>query len=705
MNTDTVGGRFQIIKPLGGGSFGQTYLAEDLQYFGRRCVVKHLRPVVGSPESFGIIKGLFEREARSLDELGHNHPQIPSLIAYFEEDRQLYLVQEFIEGQDLSKELIRGKKLSELEAIALLEDILKPLAFLHENNYIHRDIKPSNLMRRQKDAQIVLIDFGAIKEVAQTEVINSTGETRVGTIIGTPGYMPSEQALGNPKFASDIYAVGIVTIQALTGLPPSELKDPETEELVWSNLVRVTPQLKLILETMVAYHVKQRYRKASDVLEAVFELKESSPTSQNDRLTTTVRVDPIPEKENTSSPSTPERTTSPISYSTITARPSSARETSTPPKPKTSSQFALIQRRGLLKLAILGGAGVGIAVVGGTLFDRDTQISSTKTSKTKSKAQSIADSEPDPNKSSDRDTQQSSTKRSEPQLNNFSFELLTVNASGQLIARSSKQTEYFTEDLGNGVVLKMVAIPGGKFIMGTKYEEIEQLSKKFNWSGFRKEKPQHEVSIQPFFMSKFQVTQAQWKAVANQPKVDRDLNWDPSRFKGDNRPIENISWEDAVEFCKRLSKETQREYRLPSEAEWEYACRAGTTTPFHFGETITSELANYNGNYSYAREPKSKYRMETTIVGSFPPNAFGLYDMHGNVWEWCQDDWHDNYEGAPRDGRAWYSRNKNNPKVRRGGSWNHLPFNCRSAYRSNNPYNKNLSVGLRLVRVATKSIS
>ena len=276
MNNKIVGGRFQIIKYLGGGSFGQTYLASDLQYFHRQCVVKHLRPVVGRPKSFEIIKGLFEREATTLGKLGNNHPQIPSLIAYFEENQQLYLVQEFIEGHDLSKELIQNQKLSELKAIALLKDILEPLAFLHDNNYIHRDIKPSNLMRRQNDGKIVLIDFGAIKEVAQTEIINSIGKTKIGTIIGTPGYMPSEQALGKPKFASDLYAVGIITIQALTGLKPKELEDRETGKLMWGNLVRVTPDFKLILETMTAIDFEQRYRKASDVLEALFELKANS---------------------------------------------------------------------------------------------------------------------------------------------------------------------------------------------------------------------------------------------------------------------------------------------------------------------------------------------------------------------------------------------------------------------------------------------
>jgi formylglycine-generating enzyme required for sulfatase activity len=154
----------------------------------------------------------------------------------------------------------------------------------------------------------------------------------------------------------------------------------------------------------------------------------------------------------------------------------------------------------------------------------------------------------------------------------------------------------------------------------------------------------------------------------------------PSRFKGNNRPVERVSWNDAVTFCERLSQKTQKYYRLPSEAEWEYACRAGTTTPFYFGESITPELVNYDGNYTYGSAPKGQYRQQTTDVGSFPPNAFGLYDMHGNVWEWCQDDYINSYNNAPTDGSALTGRSST--KLLRGGSWYSLPGNCRSAYRT-----------------------
>jgi formylglycine-generating enzyme required for sulfatase activity len=250
-----------------------------------------------------------------------------------------------------------------------------------------------------------------------------------------------------------------------------------------------------------------------------------------------------------------------------------------------------------------------------------------------------------------------------------------------IIHEYERTAQYFIEDLGNGIQLEMVMIPSGSFIMGSPETE----------EGSTDERPQHQVTIKAFCLGKYQVTQAQWKAVAAFPQVNKELKLDPSRFKGDNRPVEQVSWEDAVEFCDRLSIHTKRQYRLPSEAEWEYACRSGTTTPFHFGQTITTDLANYRGtdneeykwSGSYGQGPKGVYREETTAVGSFGvANNFGLYDMHGNVWEWCQDDWHSDYEGAPTDGSAWLSSEESSDrKLLRGGSWPDNPEDCRSAYR------------------------
>ena len=266
----------------------------------------------------------------------------------------------------------------------------------------------------------------------------------------------------------------------------------------------------------------------------------------------------------------------------------------------------------------------------------------------------------------------------------------------------------------------MILIPGGSFMMGTEDEEIERLCKTYDEEWYKAESPQHEVNIPRFFMGRYPITQAQWREVAGWNQVERKLDSDPSYFKEDyeenNRwqlPVEQVSWEDAKEFCARLSNKTKRKrmYRLPTEAEWEYACRSRTNTPFHFGETISTELANYRGTDqkiedkvypgNYGRGLKGIYRKQTTPVGYFKvANNFGLCDMHGNVWEWCEDDWYSNYEGAPNDGTAWFSE-ISNTKVIRGGSWNYNPHGCRSACRDDfTRASRVIDIGFRVVCVA-----
>ncbi|BAZ85094.1 formylglycine-generating enzyme family protein [Dolichospermum compactum] len=245
------------------------------------------------------------------------------------------------------------------------------------------------------------------------------------------------------------------------------------------------------------------------------------------------------------------------------------------------------------------------------------------------------------------------------------IEVVTTNKYGKIIQRQPRVARYFIEDLDNSVKLEMAAIPGGTFMMGSPENEERRRDR---------ESPQHQVTVPSFFMGKYPVTQAQYQAI---------MGTNPSYFNGSNRPVERVIWNDAIAFCEKLSQRTGKNYRLPSEAEWEYACRAGTTTPFHFGETITTDLANYNGDYTYGGGIKGIYREETTEVGSFGvANNFGLYDMHGNVWEWCEDSWYTSYKGAPTDGSAWLDTEENtNSKLLRGGSWLYNPGNCRSAYR------------------------
>jgi formylglycine-generating enzyme required for sulfatase activity len=268
--------------------------------------------------------------------------------------------------------------------------------------------------------------------------------------------------------------------------------------------------------------------------------------------------------------------------------------------------------------------------------------------------------------------------------------------------RQTRTFRHFIEplnnDLGKALGIDMVLIPGGTFLMGSPANELKRQEN---------EGPQHRVTLPRFFMGRYPVTQAQWAFVANLPQQETELDPDLSNFEGEKLPVETVTWYEAVEFCDRLSTYTGREYRLPTEAEWEYACRAGSTTPFHFGQTITTDVANYDGNFTYGDSPKGDYRQKTTPVGFFnSANAFGLSDMHGNVWEWCLDHWHDNYEGAPTDGSAWIEGGDSDFRVLRGGSWVNDPRLCRSASRVNiNPaYRGDLnSYGFRVLCVAPRT--
>jgi len=551
--------RYRATAYISEGGFGRTFKAVDEQRLNTICVIKEF---LAQQQSSDKAKELFQQEAVRLQDLG-KHPRIPDLLAYFEQDGKLYLVQEFIDGKNLLAELLDGGRFSEQQIRKLLTELLEVLDFVHQKKVIHRDIKPENIIR-DRTGSFVLIDFGVSKQLSATIM------TQMGTSVSTLGYAAPEQMHGHVSPASDLYSLGATCVRLLTGCFPyqrddgslvDEIFDPMNMAWVWRKQnVAVSQELGQVLDKMLSIAPGSRYQSAKEVLQAL------NPA-------------PVPP----------------------TKIPPTATFLS-PPPPKKGQSFA--------------------------------------------------------------------------------------------------------EDLGHQVKLDMVYIPGGIFTMGAPASEER--------SGDA-ERPQHLVVIQPFCMGKYPITQVQWLLVANLPKIEIDLNPNPSRFKGNNRPVENISWYDAVEFCARLSKKTGRSYRLPSEAEWEYACRAGTETPFYFGSTITTNQANYDGNYTYGNSPKGQYRQQTTDVGSFPANAFGLHDLHSNVWEWCADPWRNNYNGAPGDGRVWDVKDNDNryqnylslrkkvksddrSRLLRGGSWRSNPRSCRSAFRFRfYPGNRFYFIGFRVV--------
>jgi CHASE2 domain-containing sensor protein/predicted Ser/Thr protein kinase len=270
--------RYRIVAVLSAGGFGETYIGEDTQRPGNpKCVVKRLRPTSNSPRIIQLARRLFNKEAETLERLG-THEQIPQLLAYFEEDEEFYLIQEFIDGRPLSQELPLGKQLPESSILVILRELLQVLEFIHAQGVIHRDIKPSNIIRRRSDNRLVLIDFGAVKEL-HTQMVEGEEQTGLTIGIGTRGYMPPEQCAGNPRLNSDLYAVGMTAIQALSGLPPSQLQeDLQTGEILWRHRVQVSHGLASVLSKMVRYDFNQRYQSATEVLKTLERLIDFSNT-------------------------------------------------------------------------------------------------------------------------------------------------------------------------------------------------------------------------------------------------------------------------------------------------------------------------------------------------------------------------------------------------------------------------------------------
>jgi eukaryotic-like serine/threonine-protein kinase len=608
--------RYCIQQPLAAGCFCVTYLATDYEYYrDKYVVIKHLKPQNKNPALLHIARRLFETEAMALKRLGDITDRIPTLYAYFEDHSEFYLVQEFIEGQTLSAELDRGK-LSTKATIQVLREILIGLSFVHAENTIHRDLKPDNIIRRSSDSSLVLIDFGAVKEVRQTTLTTPNARTLASIGFGTEGYMPSEQAMGYPKLASDIYAVGAIGIECLTGREPHDLFDEELLEFKWRHLYkssnpRVDPlisPLVMVLNKMLQQRHLDRYANAAEALAAI---------------------------------------------DAILLEPGSVAKNKSELQLLSSQKLASIfdqfptSRSTFLKLIGFGSLGA----IGSFSIAKIIQPS---------------DSEPDVSQQINSDTIPTIDR-----LATINVTSIKLNNLGDAIDRPQARRQIFQEELGNGVLLTMVQIPAGTFMMGSPDREEGQENS---------EQPEHPVNIGTFYLGQTQITQAQWTAIFPEKSL---------KF-GNNRqlPVDSISWLDAIEFCRRLSTKTGRNYRLPTESEWEYACRGGTTSPFGYGDTLSPSIVNYDGTRPYAKIGKGICRDKSTPVASFPPNLFGLYDMHGNLWEWCMDEWVGNYRDAPTDGSArgdLETRDENKQRVVRGGSWFSSGQICRAASRSSLP--------------------
>jgi formylglycine-generating enzyme required for sulfatase activity len=619
--------RYQVTRELGEGAFGKTYIAVDTRSpMKRQCVVKQLK-LVATPEQNRFYQGLFEREAEVLEQIGQKaNGRIPNLLAYFTEGGDHFFVMELVSGPTLADSIAKVGRQDEATVRGWLMRILETLDFIHGVEYtdtqgkkfrgvIHRDIKPGNIIVRESDGAPVLIDFGVVKEIAARSTVRNDGTMTMTA--GTPFFMPPEQEKGQPVVASDLYALGVTAMVALTGKQPIELYDLTDLSFEWRKFApEISTELADVLDRATQTKAKDRFQSAREILDAL------SPRPP-------VTVPPIPPSSPTPLPPTLPPP-APPSVSGVISRLEEERQGRKSASLKNPFLFVGVA----LLLVVFGGGGLATwyAV---TNSNKSEKVSPTATPAPKD------ESKPPP----------------------------TAGKIGDSLK------------LPSGI--EVMYIPAGEFLMGSPENEAERSFV---------EGPVHKVVItEPFWMGKYEVTQAQWESV---------MGTNPSIFKNCPQcPVEEVSWDDCQEFIKKLNARNDGNvYALPTEAQWEYACRAGTTTPFAFGATITPNQVNYDGNYPYGNGAKGLYRKKTIPVGSLnSPNAWGLHDMHGNVLEWCAD-WY--------DGNYYKTNPTNDPKgpgsgtsrVVRGGSWRGNAGGCRSACRRyGRPDGRSDYVGVRVV--------
>ncbi len=659
--------RFLIQAILGGGGFGVAYRAEDRKE-RRQVVIKTLNQRQQNQADFAEQQEKFMNEAMRLKGFAHRH--IVEVYELIQVDGLLGMVMEYIDGQELAEYVEDKGKLTESQALKYIEQVGEALIYIHEKGFLHRDIKPHNIMLRAGSNEAVLIDFGLARGFIDGKTLSMTNSH-------TPAYAPIEQYDRHGHFGAhtDIYALAATLYHLVTGEPPifpakgrleAQNKGQSIDRFLWDKIPEgITERTKQGIIKGMAVLPKDRPQTMGDLFQILGlgvqpVIVATPPPPAIPVVTPSPTGSIVPVKVAQKRPVTPPPTPQPK----VQVKPlySPFEPPATPKQPAT--------RRNFIKWLGFNGVGAvsvfAVSQIGKKSPDALLDVDLVKP----------VDESPNP----------ASTASIAPKLTKIQFTSVKLNNQGIIIAKPPGSAQIYTEALGNGVDLKMVKIPGGEFMMGSPESEKDRE---------KDESPQHQVTVPEFYLAQTLVTQAQYQAI---------MGKNPSNFKGNDKlPVEQVSWLDAVAFCEKFSQKTNRTYRLPSEAEWEYACRAGSNTPYAFGETINPSVVNYDGNFPYGGAAKGEYREKTTPVGSFPPNLFGLYDMHGNLWEWCLDEYTNNYNGAPTDGSARgniISREENKVRLLRGGSWDNNAQNCRAANRFYYAAsNRDNDIGFRVVGV------
>lgn len=633
-------GQYLLKKKLGRGSFGVVWLAEKQTMAG----------------SFEFALKLAAREDIDLKALqeevatwkaASGHPNVLPLIEADMHEDDYVIVSEYAPDGSLEKWLNDNGGCAPTvdAAVEMIIGILGGLEHLHSRNIIHRDLKPANILLQGNTPR--LADFGLARVLRSTQS---------NTITGTVPYMSPDALKGARTVETDVWSVGVILYQLLTGQMPYPQK--EQVNLMYAILSdeyqplpdSIPKPLREIIERALRKNPDERYQSAKEMREA---LRDAGRSTVEDKFEYEKETKKFiqSEDENKTWKMTPQHPTllSPIDdEKTVTQKPKSLLDTIPAPQPQPVQKPQKFEAKILTqtnKKVWWGVGGVGLLGVVILLFAVLPSM--------------------------------------------FKNETSSNNPATNTGRTNNTNSKTRTANLPSGVKLEMVKIPSGSFMMGSPNSEKDRNPD---------ESPQHRVTIgYEFYMGKFEVTQAQWQAV---------MGSNPSNFKNcDECPAEQVSWNDAKEFIKKLNALNDGfTYRLPSEAEWEYACRAGTTTAFSFGDSLSSTQANFDGNYPYGNASKGEYKGKTTPVGSYQPNAFGLYDMHGNVWEWVEDIYQDSYNGLAADGSANVSIGDSSRRVLRGGSWLLNGFFLRSSNRGwNSAGDRDNFNGFRVCAVSART--
>jgi formylglycine-generating enzyme required for sulfatase activity/serine/threonine protein kinase len=693
--------RYRLENMLGQGGMGQVWLATDLATHAElghseKVALKILPPqLTQSP----IHAKLLVEEATQARKLAHEHivrvyewAQDPATTSYF-------IIMEYLEGQDFDSYLAESGPFSHAQVQTMLAPVAQALRYAWEKHQlVHRDIKPGNLFLTRK-GEIKLLDFGI---AARVRSAGSALGLQAPANAGTAGYRAPEAGARQrqPSPRLDVYALAVMIYQLIEGeLPFGDARTPQHAPSAPEGLNQAQ---WLVLQKGFAFAHDERPTSVLELLEGL-EQAGGPSTEQLQALEAEQQLQVLAEQAQNLQQAQQQQAQQEFDARERELVRQQAKRVQMEEVKRRKAEFDAreqvlqVQRKQALLEEQQRRKQEGLARTEALRKEAKRLRSEEQEKKQKQQAEAEA--------RADIEIQRKllALEEQKRRENEAQARLHRAQVQNGLLDTGAAFRDRFLDGTGHGPLL--VVLPSGRFLMGSTEQDRRQATHagaQKEW--VERETPQHWVSLdQPFAIGKHPLTVGEWRryAQASGWQDDGEPNWaSPGFEQNDEHPVVCISWEDVQGYLVWLSEMTGHTYRLPSEAEWEYACRAGTETAFSFGDTIDSTMANYDGNFTYNGGPKGEFRRGTTRIGSYAPNAWGLHDMHGNVWEWVQDVVHEDYYGGPLDGSAWVEGGNQDRRVLRGGCWLYNPRYLRSALRNGySTRGRNDIVGVRIARV------